>query len=174
MSPRFVMISRWRLETTAERVWELLINPTDWPAWWPQVARVERLADGDCDGIGSRHAFVWRSGLGYGLRIEITSTRVDRCRALEGIASGDLRGLGLWLIDDASANGVRITYRWDVELSKAWMRLLAPLLLRVFARRHCAVMVKGAHGMARRLRCRLSKIEEWSTISAPGEGLVGR
>ena len=174
MSPRFVMISRWRLETTAERVWELLIDPTEWPAWWPHVARVERLANGDCDGVGSRHAFVWRSGLGYGLRIVITSTRLEHCRELEGIASGDLRGLGLWLIDDASANGVRITHRWDVELSKTWMRLLAPLLQRVFARRHCAVMKKGALGMARRLRCRLSEIEDWSTISAVGDGPAGR
>mgnify|MGYP000879274227 FL=1 len=174
MSPRFVMISRWRLETTAERVWELLVNPTEWPAWWPQVARVERLANGDSDGVGSRHSFVWRSGLGYGLRIVITNTRVERCRELEGTASGDLHGLGLWLIDESSASEVRITYRWDVELSKTWMRLLAPLLQRVFARRHCAVMAKGAHGMARRLRCRLSEIEDWSKIYAVGEDLVAR
>lgn len=174
MSRRFVMVSRWRLETTAERVWELLIHPTDWPAWWPQVARVERLTHGDSDGVGSRHAFLWRSGLGYELRIVITSTRVERCRELEASASGDLRGLGLWLIDESSAKEVRITHRWDVELSKTWMRLLAPLLQRVFARRHRAVMAKGAHGMARRLRCRLSEIEDWSTISAVGDDLVGR
>lgn len=74
--PRFVMVSRWRLEMMRERLWELLVtDPVDWPAWWPHLASVSSLASGDQDGIGSRHAFLWRSGLGYLLRIVMTTRR---------------------------------------------------------------------------------------------------
>lgn len=171
VSPRFVMISRWRLETTRERLWELLINPVNWPDWWPYLASVSNLADGDRDGIGSRHAFLWRSGLGYLLRIVMTTRRAERWRELEAAASGDLRGIGLWLIEEASPGAVSLTYRWDVELSKPWMRLWVPLLRPIFAWRHFAVMACGARGMAHQLGCRLSGIEEWSVISPVDECL---
>jgi len=171
VSPRFVMISRWRLQTTRERLWELLINPVNWPDWWPHLASVSHLANGDRDGIGSQHAFLWRSGLGYLLRIVMTTRRVERLRELEAAASGDLRGIGLWLIEEASADAVSLTYRWDVELSKPWMRLWVPLLRPIFAWRHFAVMACGARGMARQLGCRLSEIEEWSVISPVDEGV---
>ncbi|MEF8704709.1 MAG: polyketide cyclase [Candidatus Accumulibacter sp. UW26] len=166
MSTRFVMISRWHLPTTRERLWSLLTEPTEWPGWWPQLHGVSRLEDGDPDGVGASHAFVWHSGLGYRLRTVMTTTRASRMRELEAAASGDLRGIGLWLIEDDLPPGVlRLTYRWDVELSKPWMRLLAPLLQDVFTRRHFAVMASGADGMARQLGCRRSAIEEWSTIT---------
>ena len=165
VSRRFVMISRWRLETTAERLWHLLTQPTQWPAWWPCLRRVSELASGDSEGIGARHAFVWRSGLGYRLHIVMQTTRAARARELEATASGDLQGIGLWLIEDDGPDAVRLTYRWDVELCRPWMRLLAPLLRGVFARRHFALMAGGAAGMARQLGCRLSRREEWSAVN---------
>lgn len=170
MSPRFVMISRWRLKTSRQRLWELLVNPADWPAWWPQLAAVKRLASGDSEGIGSRHEFLWRSGLGYGLRVAMTTLRVEHCRELEGEATGDLRGIGLWVIENDVAGALRLTYRWDVELGKPWMRRLARPLGPLFAWRHFAVMAGGAHGMARQLGCRLSNIEEWSAITTIADG----
>lgn len=165
MSTRLVMISRWRLETARELLWELLTSPTEWPGWWPHLRSVSRLAGGDAAGIGARHAFVWRSGLGYHLRLAMTTTRTLPGRELEAAASGDLHGTGLWIIEDDTPGVLRLTYRWDVELSKPWMRLLAPLLQDVFTRRHFAVMASGADGMARKLGCRRSAIEEWSTIT---------
>lgn len=163
---RLVLVSRWRLETTAERVWELLSHPEDWPAWWPQLASVERLAPGNAAGIDAQHRFRWRSGLGYGFAIVITTTRAERPRELEGAADGDLRGIGLWVVEQDGPGAVRLTYRWDVELAKPWMRLTAPLLRPLFAWRHFAVMRAGARGMARRLACRPGEVEEWSTIAS--------
>ena len=171
VSRRFVMISRWRLETTAERLWQLLTRPTQWPDWWPCLRRVSELAGGDSEGIGARHAFFWRSGLGYTLRIVMQTTRAARARELEVTASGDLQGIGLWLIEDDGPGAVRVTYRWDVELGRPRMRLLAPILRGVFARRHFAVMASGAAGMARQLCCRLSQREEWSSTSRLADAL---
>jgi len=162
---RFVLISRWRLQTSPARLWELLVRPADWPAWWPHLATVCQLATGDRDGIGARYAFRWRSGLGYTLRIVMTTMRATSCCELEAAASGDVSGIGLWLIEPDGSDAVRLTYRWDIELDRPWMRLCAPLLRGVFARRHFAVMAAGARGMAHRLACRLGEIEEWSAIT---------
>lgn len=166
MSPRLVLVSRWRLETTRERLWELLSHPQDWPGWWPHLASVEPLGAGDAEGIGARRGFRWRSGLGYGVSVVMTTTRVERLREIEAAAGGDLRGIGLWVIEQDGPGAVRLTYRWDVELAKPWMRLCAPLLRPVFAWRHFTVMRTGARGMAQHLGCRLGKIEEWSTITS--------
>ncbi len=167
MSPRLVLVSRWRLETTREALWELLSHPTDWPAWWSHLQRVEPLAAGNAAGIDARHRFHWRSGLGYGFSIVMTTTRSERLREIEGAAAGDLRGVGLWVIEEDGPGAVRLTYRWDVELEKSWMRLSAPVLRPIFAWRHFAVMASGARGMARRLGCRLGTMEEWSVIASP-------
>jgi hypothetical protein len=166
VSPRLVLVSRWRLETTRERIWELLSRPRTWPDWWTHLASVEPLAAGDADGIGASYRFHWRSGLGYGFSLVITTTRSLRLREIEGAAAGDLRGIGLWLIEEDGPGAVRLTYRWDVELAKPWMRFSAPLLRPVFAWRHFAVMSSGARGMAQRLGCRLGEMEEWSTITS--------
>jgi hypothetical protein len=166
------MISRWRLEATRERVWDLLTNPAGWPDWWPYLAAVRQIASGDSDGMGARHAFRWRSGLGYELHIVMSTRRVERWRELEGAASGDLCGIGLWVIEDDAPGAIRVTYRWDVELNKPWMRLLAPALRPVFAWRHFVVMTAGARGLARRLGCRLSDIEEWSAITPLASGVA--
>ena len=170
MSPRLVLVSRWRLETTRERLWELLSRPQTWPQWWPHLAHIEPLAAGNSDGIGASHRFLWRSGLGYEFSLDITTTRSLRLREIEGVATGDLRGIGLWVIEEDAPGAVRLTYRWDVQLAKPWMRFCAPLLRPVFAWRHFAVMGSGARGMAQRLDCRLGDMEEWSTVTSMAPG----
>lgn len=171
---RLLLISRWRLETSRECLWQLLADPTGWPQWWPHVATVRRVANGDVNGVGTGYAFRWRSGLGYAIRIVMTTRRADALRELEGTANGDLSGIGLWIIEDDTPGALRLTYRWDVELARPWMRWLAPLLRPVFARRHFAVMAGGAAGMARALACRVSDIEEWSAISPVPEAARSR
>ena len=99
------------------------------------------------------------------MRLVMTTRRIERFRELEGSADGDLRGIGLWILEDDTPDAVRLTYRWDVELSKPWQRCLAPLLRPLFAHRHFVVMRSGARGMASRLGCRLSHVEEWSGIT---------
>lgn len=88
--------------------------------------------------------------------------RIKKLAEIEVSAQGDLRGSGLWLLESVAPDAVRVTYRWDVELEKPWMRLAAPLLRPVFAWRHFVVMARGARGMARHLHCMLSELEERS------------
>ena len=165
MNSRFVLVSSWQLESRREAVWRLLEQVEDWASWWPQLERVDRLGPGTAQDGAIRHRFRWRSGIGYGFSIVMTRTRAERPVELEGRADGGLRGTGLWVLDVAGPGATRLTYRWDVALVKPWMRVLAPLLRPLFARRHFAVMDAGARGMAARLGCRVSRLQEWSGFS---------
>lgn len=158
MTRKFVLLSHWTLGAPPESVWALLSEPEEWPRWWPYVRAVTLLQPGAADGLRAQRRFVWGSLLGYGFGFEVVTTRVVPCRELEGRASGDLDGVGTWQLA-VCAGGTRISYRWEVELGKRWMRLAAPLLSPMFAWNHHGVMRAGARGMARRLGCRLDAYE---------------
>lgn len=170
MNHRFVLISRWPLATTRERAWAVLTAPETWPRWWPALASVRCLEAGGPDGIGAVREFRWHSGVGYRITFAMATVRVGRLREIEGAASGDVRGQGLWLLEDAGAAGIFLTYRWAVDLERPWLRLAAPLLRPLFIRRHFAVMRSGARGMARHLDCAIGKVEEWAALPG-GAGL---
>jgi hypothetical protein len=178
LKDRFVLISRWHLDCGIEPAWRLISRVREWPAWWPQVRRV-RVEDDAADDaamadprVGSRAAIEWRTPLGYGLRLRVTTTRVAAPFELEGIASGDLEGHGLWLLEPRHADGVLITYRWDVHLNRHWMRLTSPLLRPLFARNHAAVMRAGASAMAQAIGCKLLRFEDISVSpGTPAEAL---
>ena len=161
---RFVLISRWRLDCSIEAAWQCLCAVRDWSRWWPQVLTAETDGD-DCTGatprVGRSARLEWRTGLGYGLRLRLTTTGVLAPFELEGVVEGDLDGHGLWLLEPQARHGVRITYRWDVQLNRPWMRLSAPLLRPLFARNHFSVMRDGANGMARHLGCCVSECEDF-------------
>lgn len=169
MKSRFVLVSRWNLPVPREQVWKLLIHPESWPAWWPRLESARRVVAGDADGRGAVTEFSWSSGLGYRVEFAVSTVRVDEPSEIEGEVHGNVRGNGLWLLEEAGAGeggqGARLTYRWDVELQKPWMRRLAPLLWPVFAARHFRVMRDGAGAMARQLGCQAGPVEEWSSLT---------
>ncbi len=162
---RFVLISRWRLHCPAPQVWALLTHLEGWPQWWPHVREVEILKRAAPGQTGTHARLTWQTALGYQLRMDALNTRTERHPdghgEIEGQSNGDLHGHGLWLIDPVSTHVVDVTYRYQVELTRPWMRRLAPLLRGLFAWNHFTVMRAGAIGMARRLRCEVSEIANW-------------
>ena len=165
MNPRFILLSRWTLGAPPEAVWRLLSTPEDWPQWWRYLRSVTLLRAGADDGFGAQRRFLWSSPLGYGLGLDITTTRVARPHQLEGRAGGDLDGVGTWRLA-ACERGTCVSYRWDVDLRKHWMRLAAPLLAPLFIWNHHRVMRAGARGMAQRLGCRLDGYEALDEMAA--------
>ncbi len=45
-----------------------------------------------------------------------------------------------------------LRYDWEVETTRPWMRLLAPVLAPAFRRNHSEVMAAGARGLTAHLR----------------------
>ena len=136
MPHRFVLTSRWRLDTTPAAVWQLLTDIEAWPAWWRFVKRAHRIERGPSSPLGDVAELHWGSALPYGIRLRVTTVAAERAQRLEGHAEGDLRGVGTWLLDAADAGGVDVTYRWEVLLERRWMRALSFVLRPLFEWNH--------------------------------------
>jgi uncharacterized protein YndB with AHSA1/START domain len=151
---RYSFLSTWLLEAPIEPVWDAIYDTDAWPEWWPGVRSVEELVPRGPEGIGGVSRFTFRSVLPYDLVFEMRSTMVERPRLLEGVASGELAGLGRWrfFVDGATT---AVTYEWTVETTERWMNLLSPVARPAFAWNHDRVMRAGGAGLADRVGGRL-------------------
>ena len=155
---RYRFLTTWLLEADRERVWDAIYESERWPEWWRGVLRTERLAEGDEAGLGQLGRYVWKSKLPYELEFQMRTTRVERPRLLAGEASGELAGTGTWRLFEE--DGVTaVVYEWNVDTTRRWMNLLAPIARPIFAWNHDYVMRNGGEGMARLLGCRLLAID---------------
>lgn len=147
---RFELVSEWTLAASLDRVWAEISTPDDWPQWWRAVKAVERVRAGDANGIGAVRRFTWRTALPYTVSFDMTATRVEPRRLLEGEARGELNGTGLWTLA-AAGESTHVRYDWKVDLTLAWQRALAPVLRPVFAWNHNVVMGWGQADISGRL-----------------------
>jgi hypothetical protein len=150
----FAFLTTWQFDAPREAVWDRLIHPEEWPAWWKYVEAVVALEPGDENGLGGLHHFTWRTRLPYKLSFDMRTTRVERLSAIEGVASGELEGTGRWQIAEEFALTV-VRYEWRVRTTRRWMNLAAPLARSLFAWNHDAIMAEGGEALARTLNARL-------------------
>jgi Polyketide cyclase / dehydrase and lipid transport len=154
VAPSYRFLTTWLLEASREQAWEVLEDVPRWPEWWRGVERVEQLAAGDAERVGSRYLVEWRSRIPYPVEFEFEVDRVERPGLMEGRAEGELTGRGTWrLLEDRGVTAV--IYDWEVSTTKPWMNLLAPVARPLFASNHDVVMRWGGEGLARRLGVRL-------------------
>jgi uncharacterized protein YndB with AHSA1/START domain len=147
-------VTEWQLRAPIADVWQAIMASEEWPAWWKGVVRVDELTPGDEAGVGGKRRYVWRSKLPYTLAFDMETTLVEPLSRLEGKASGELEGTGVW--EFSEAGGVTtVRYTWQVKTTRPWMNLLAPLLRPAFAWNHDYVMKAGAEGLARLLNAEL-------------------
>ncbi|MFX4427889.1 hypothetical protein ABTA68_19880, partial [Acinetobacter baumannii] len=83
-------------------------------------------------GIGAVNRFTWATALPYDLSFDMTVAAMEPMRRIEGCATGELEGLGVWTLS-RSDGSTTARYDWHVDAAKPWMRRLAPLLAPVFA-----------------------------------------
>jgi uncharacterized protein YndB with AHSA1/START domain len=149
-STQFHLVTRWVMATPPVAVWEALSKPEDWPSWWRAVEQVEVIELGDADGLGAYRRFTWRTALPYAITFNMRTIRIKPLSVIEGRADGELDGTGRWTLAPAGV-GTHVRYDWIVEVTKPWMRVLAPLLRPVFAWNHNKVMEWGREGLERKL-----------------------
>ena len=146
----FVLVSQWRIAAPRARVWQALKHPVEWPRWWPYVKAADELDAGDADGLGARYRFHWSSRLPYAIRLVTTVADIEAPERIVARAEGDLTGTGTWLLVE-SGGATAVEYTWRVDLDRAWMRALLPMLRPAFAWNHDAVMAAGEAGLSRHL-----------------------
>ena len=144
-------VTIWRVDAPLERVWKEIYRSKDWPTWWKGVESVVEVRKGDDErGVGSVHRYTWKSKLPYRLSFDMKTIRVEPPSLLEGIATGELQGRGLWRLS-SEGNETLVRYDWSVETTKAWMNFLSPVARPLFEWNHNVVMSWGAKGLAERL-----------------------
>jgi len=154
---QFQLLSHWHVAAPVEAVWEALKATGEWPRWWRYVKSVQELHAGDADGLGAVRHIAWSSRLPYGVAFDVEVVELQRPRLMRGVARGQLQGVGLWELDPDGAT-TRVRYTWCVDLTRRWMRLVAPLAAPVFRWNHNGVMRAGAQGLARHLGVRLISV----------------
>lgn len=147
----YQFVTRWEFEAPLEPIWTMLMAPEEWPKWWRGVEKVELLKAGDANLIGAVRAYTFRSRLPYALRFTMATTRIEPMHLIEGEATGELEGRGLWTLE-SSEGKTRVRYDWEVNATKAWMRLLAPIARPIFVWNHDVIMEWGRQGMEQRLK----------------------
>jgi len=145
---QYAFTTHWRFDAPIEAVWHEIAHPLGWPKWWRGVERVEEIAPGDANGLGSLRRFTWKSRLPYRLTFDLRCTRVEQHRLIEGQAVGELEGCGRWTFG-AERSGTLVQYDWSVTTTKPWMNLLAPFARPLFAWNHDVVMEWGQEGLTR-------------------------
>ncbi|MCP9484590.1 MAG: SRPBCC family protein [Gaiellaceae bacterium MAG52_C11] len=150
---RYSFLTTWALDAPVDDVWEAIHATERWPEWWRGVKIADRLGEGDGDGVGSIHRYVWRSRLPYDIEFRMRTTRLERPFLLEGEADGELRGTGRWRL--WSGRGTAVTYEWNVETTIPWMNAIAPIGRPAFRWSHNHVMRNGGRGLARLLGSKL-------------------
>lgn len=141
-------VTEWRVDATAERVWDVLLDYRQWPAWWKGFRSVEQLSAGDPSGRGMVIRQRWHSLLPYTLVFELEILDLEHPRLVEGRASGDVEGACTWRIDEHEG-WTTVRFVMDVHTTRWWMNLPVPFAARIFALNYDTVMRWGAKGMAR-------------------------
>jgi uncharacterized protein YndB with AHSA1/START domain len=146
----YIFITQWWFDAPIERVWDAIRDSEKWPEWWRSVVSVEKIRPGDADGVGDVRRYTWRGRLPYELTFDMKTTRVEELHRIEGTASGELEGRGIWRLA-SEESGTSVRYDWNVRATKRWMRLLAPVARPIFAWNHDKVMADGERGLRKLL-----------------------
>ena len=146
---RYHFLTTWLLDAPRDRVWDVLYDARRWPDWWHGVRRMEVLG-----AEGRLWRSEWRSVLPYSLSFDFEIVRADKPYVLEGIATGELTGRGIWRLYEGE-HGTASTWEWNVATTAGWMNAFGPLARPAFEWNHHRVMRRGAEGLARELGCDL-------------------
>ena len=147
---RYSFVTSWRLDAPIDAVYEAIRTYQAWLSWWPSIAAAKQIRPGEADGLGEVVEFTFRTKLPYTLRFRMTTTNVKPPAELDGRAEGELAGTGRWRLAP-DGDGTRVTYFWDVETTRWWMNLLAPLARPAFRWNHDQVMEDGRRSLAKLL-----------------------
>ena len=144
------LLTIWRIDAPLEAVYAAIHDSPNWPGWWQGIRKVELLAPGDSDGIDSVSRYSWQGRLPYRLVFDVCATRIEELVAIEGLARGDLEGVGRWYFARKGAVSI-VRCEWYVRSTRCWMNLIAPLARPLFIYQHEQIMARGAKGLARLL-----------------------
>ena len=158
--PNYHFVTTWEVESTLEEVSGVLSNGADLPRWWPSVyLDVDILKEGDERGVGTEVELFTKGWLPYTLRWQFTVTKSNHPYGFEIDAKGDFVGKGIWIFDEVE-NMVRITYDWEIEAEKFFLKYFSFIMRPIFKANHHWAMRKGMISLKIELLRRRAQTEE--------------
>jgi hypothetical protein len=154
MTNDYHFITHWRLEATAEEVFDLISEPAGYGGWWPSVyLEVEELEAGQENGLGRRFRFHTKGWLPYTLDWASCAMELRPPNRLAIRATGDCHGRGIWTISQ-KGTFTEVEFDWKLTAEKPLLRYLAFLLKPVFSANHRWAMRRGLEGLETELQLR--------------------
>ncbi|MCS6896597.1 MAG: SRPBCC family protein [Nitrospira sp.] len=145
-------VTTWFFRASIERVWEEIVNVTEWPLWWASWKKAVVCGPASPAQAGSTIDHEVEGRLPYTLRFRTVVTAFEPPRRLTITSSGDLVGVGTFVLEPFNG-GTAVTYRWEVGLSNPLLNFLGkvPLARALMEKNHNAVMNEGYLGLKERL-----------------------
>jgi len=136
---------KWHVPFAAEKIWEALARPEDYPRWWRGVyLSAEPLAGSG----GKRVAVVAKGRLPYKLRFTIETLRLEKPKLIEFKATGDfVTDVSRWRLEPDGA-GTKVTLEWNPRVEKPLVKILSPILKPIFRWNHDWTMKRGERQIA--------------------------
>jgi hypothetical protein len=132
--------SLWPLPAAPAVVYAALERPEDYPRWWRQVRRVDRIDD-------TSGVITIRSLLPYDMTFTVREVRRDPVAGvLETAMSGDIDGWARWTVSPDGA-GSLARYEQVVDVNKPLLRRFAVPGRPVFRANHRLMMRAGRRGL---------------------------
>ena len=156
------MKTTWEFAAPLQDVYELISDTSSWSRWWPDLEQSYLVSADRNDGIDSVWHYVWSTYYFCKLEFDMRVVEIHDLKKIVAFATGDLEGTGSWEFSTIGPNTV-VIYEWDVMTNRWWMRLLAPLIHRVFEENHEAIMQRGGRGLARWLGVQLVRTKTVNT-----------
>ncbi len=166
----YEFVTRWRIRSTTEEVYDILGDALDLVRWWPSVyLKVEELSPGDDTGIGKIISLFTKGWLPYTIRWQFRVSDAQRPQGFSLEASGDLDGRGVWRFKQVD-EWTNITYEWKIRADKPLFKYLSPLLKPLFSANHRWAMAKGEESLKLEIARRNAVTEEERALlpSPPG------
>ncbi|MFE6285367.1 SRPBCC family protein [Streptomyces sp. NPDC057877] len=136
--------SVWSLPAPPTAVYDALMRAEDYPRWWRQVRRVDRIDD--AGGV-----IRIRSLLPYDMTFTAREVRRDAgAGVLEAALSGDIDGWARWTVRP-DGTGCVARYEQVVDVHKPLLRRLAVPGRPVFRANHWLMMRDGRRGLTAHL-----------------------
>ncbi|WP_458779376.1 SRPBCC family protein [Arthrobacter sp. D3-16] len=148
-------ITHWKFDLPIEKVWAAVGDFSTYPKWFSYVRQVTRIRQGnDAGGAGSVLEIRVKTKLPFTLAFVVETVRREPPRLIEVRSRGDLAGMGRWELSEEQGVTTAV-YRWNVQTTKRWMNLSAPLLRPAFAWNHKKMMDDAGRQLARYLAARV-------------------
>ena len=147
LAHEYHFFDRWLIPAPIEQVWDSITQTEHYTQWWGKVYdEVEKLSEGDADGVGAKTRVVVHGPLPYKLGFVVESVRIEKPYVLEVRSQGDLIGTGVWRLRSVSG-GTEVSYDWRPKAEFPLVRLLSPLLKPLFHYNHDWCMQQGEIGL---------------------------